>query len=79
MKKFLPILLLVLSSCYKPSIEPPIKWDCSDVLVYKRHWVDMNYKFQYTMQWKRTDGTYYNMDAWSELYWSKVVGDRRCN
>ena len=78
--RYLIILCLFLVSCSKePIIPPQPKIDCSDVLVFKHHyWSDSFGRFVYTMQWKKTDGTFYNADANGTLYWSKVIGDRRC-
>ena len=79
--KYILIISLFLFSCSKePIVAPQPEADCSDVLVYKHHYVSsLTYQFVYTMQWKRKDGTYFNQDAWGSLYWSKNVGDTRCN
>lgn len=81
MKKLLVVLFTVsMVACGKPYIAEPIpEWTCNDVLVYKYHTLNaVTYQIEYRMQWKRPDGTFYNMTPWADLYWSKVVGDRRC-
>lgn len=81
MKKLMIVLFAVsMVGCYKPPPpEPEPAWSCNDVLVFKHHYVSpITYEYHYTMQWKRPDGTFYNMKPWADLYWSKVVGSRRC-
>ena len=78
--KYFIILCLFLVSCSKePIIPQQPKLECSDVLVFKNHyWSQSLGRFVYRMQWKKLDGTIFNMDGWDTLYWSKLPGDKAC-
>lgn len=81
MKTLIAILVLIsMVSCYKPEPPaPPEPFTCNDILIYKHFFYsELIGRFIYTMQWKRPDGSFYNLNPDHNTFWSKNVGDRRC-